>query len=215
MLRDSDGRLVTVRAATSFTWASSNSAVAAVDRSGLVSGGSPGTATITLTVEGLSATARVTVTPSAPSPSVAPPSPAPSPPPPSPAPPPPPTAQATLTGRWVGNADLSTSITGATCTYSGSITLNLTQAPGGRSLSGSVTYNLTGSAANSRVRCPVQSISETSPINFGTVSGGTIFLAFNISGFSASVDDGRETSPGVLEGTVTGEVSGSFRVSRR
>src|SRR5206468_10532504 len=44
------------------TWSSSNTAVATVSNSGLVSGVTPGTATITATSEGKSGTSSVTVT---------------------------------------------------------------------------------------------------------------------------------------------------------
>src|SRR5207245_2695435 len=44
------------------TWSSSNTAVAAVSNSGLVSGVTPGSATITATSEGKSGTSSITVT---------------------------------------------------------------------------------------------------------------------------------------------------------
>jgi len=56
--KDSGGNILTGRA---ITWASSNTAVATVSGSGLVTGKAVGTATITATSEGKSATAAVTV----------------------------------------------------------------------------------------------------------------------------------------------------------
>src|SRR5439155_23839488 len=52
----------TTQTARPVTWASSNSRIATVTRSGLVTGVVPGTATITATSEGKGATATLTVT---------------------------------------------------------------------------------------------------------------------------------------------------------
>src|SRR5207247_8449101 len=57
--RDANGAPLSGR---TVTWSSSNMAVAAVSNSGLVSGVTPGTATITATSEGKSGTSSVTVT---------------------------------------------------------------------------------------------------------------------------------------------------------
>ncbi|MEO7963182.1 MAG: Ig-like domain-containing protein, partial [Gemmatimonadaceae bacterium] len=58
--KDAKGNALTGRTAT---WSSSLAAVASVDANGVVSGITPGAATITLTIEGASATQAMTVTP--------------------------------------------------------------------------------------------------------------------------------------------------------
>src|SRR5207245_3378728 len=58
--KDGDGAPLSGR---TVTWSSSNTAVAAVSNSGLVSGVTPGSATITATSEGKSGTSTITVTP--------------------------------------------------------------------------------------------------------------------------------------------------------
>jgi uncharacterized protein YjdB len=58
--KDAGGVVLSSR---SFTWSSSNPSVASVNSSGVVSGVTSGTATITATAEGKSGTAQVTVTP--------------------------------------------------------------------------------------------------------------------------------------------------------
>jgi len=62
-LKDANGNLLSGR---SVTWSSSNTAVATVNNSGLVSGAAAGSATITATSEGQSGTAAITVTPAPP-----------------------------------------------------------------------------------------------------------------------------------------------------
>lgn len=62
-LRDADGNLLTGRVVT---WSTSDPSVATVSETGLVSGVSVGTATITAASEGQSGTATITVTPPAP-----------------------------------------------------------------------------------------------------------------------------------------------------
>lgn len=57
--RDANGNSLTGR---TVTWSTSNSSIATVSSTGLVSGGSAGTATITATSEGRNGTAQVTVT---------------------------------------------------------------------------------------------------------------------------------------------------------
>src|SRR5439155_14995989 len=57
--RDGNGTPLSAR---TVTWSSSNTALATVSNSGLVSGVTPGTATITATSEGKSGTSSVTVT---------------------------------------------------------------------------------------------------------------------------------------------------------
>src|SRR5207247_4474848 len=58
--KDANGAPLSCR---TVTWSSSNPAVATVSNSGLVSGVTPGTATITATSEGKSGTSTITVTP--------------------------------------------------------------------------------------------------------------------------------------------------------
>ena len=60
ILKDANGNLLSGR---TVTWSSSNTAVATVDNSGLVSGAAAGSATITATSEGQGGTAAITVTP--------------------------------------------------------------------------------------------------------------------------------------------------------
>ncbi|MBI4288280.1 MAG: Ig-like domain-containing protein [Chloroflexi bacterium] len=182
--KEANGTIINDIPGSAYTWSSSNTAIATVDKAGFVDGKSPGTATITASIQGIQAKATVTVTP-------------------------PPTPASTLTGTWTGKARLTTTITGGACEYAGDITLGLKQSD--TVLSGTINYDLVGNPANSRVRCPATALKGSAPLS-GTVKGGAaVRFNFVANGFNIEAS-GLSWFGAFIEGDFSGDATGEYHV---